>query len=425
MKGKPFTSESNVKVMQKTILAHYNINNMRNISLINNEIGPRVLVMSSNNNLVGKSFCHILLNYSLKIGWTPIYCDLDLDNEINIPGCISATVVDHVVPNDFLIDNSISFYTGTKKENLNNFLYENQISELGKLCIQKLEFDLNSWKKSKNLSNDNSKFCFVNSEYPTLYSSGMIINCPSLVINDKDRESSIYSTIIRDFQINVIYVIDNEKLFYDLKDLINNNNNISIILIPKIEGIELNSQYQNYMEEQRLSFYFRGTFLNEAFEDTFEDTNEDTNEDTKIKFEDTKKNSAPLLNLKLTEFKLDLKQYKLIQIVSSNVSSDALPIEGSSNLNLVINEYKIDNDTLYRIVEIVSLEDKDINELNANFEKSKNNYVDLFSRAPVSFFGVIIKVNENSKSITICSPYNQLKHKYILIGDLKYSKYFN
>lgn len=404
MKGKPFTSNSNVKVMQKTILAHYNINNMRNISLINNEIGPRVLVMSSNNNLVGKSFCHILLNYSLKIGWTPIYCDLDLDNEINIPGCISATVVDHVVPNDFLIDNSISFYTGTKKENLNNFLYENQISELGKLCIQKLEFDLNSWKKSKNLSNDNSKFCFVNSEYPTLYSSGMIINCPSLVINDKDRESSIYSTIIRDFRINLIYVINNEKLFYDLKDLINNNNNISIILIPKIEGIELNSQYQNYMEEQRLSFYFKGTFLNEAFEDT-------------------KLNLTTLLNIKLTEFKLDLEQYKLIQIVSSNVSSDALPIEGSSDLNLVINEYKIDDDPLlYRIVEIVSLDEKDINDLDAIFEQGKNNFVDLFSKAPVSFFGVIIKVDKNSNSITICSPCNQLEHKYILIGDLKYSK---
>ena len=404
MKGKPFTSNSNVKVMQKTILAHYNINNMRNISLINNEIGPRVLVMSSNNNLVGKSFCHILLNYSLKIGWTPIYCDLDLDNEINIPGCISATVVDHVVPNDFLIDNSISFYTGTKKENLNNFLYENQISELGKLCIQKLEFDLNSWKKSKNLSNDNSKFCFVNSEYPTLYSSGMIINCPSLVINDKDRESSIYSTIIRDFRINLIYIIDNEKLFYDLKDLINNNNNISIILIPKIEGIELNSQYQNYMEEQRLSFYFKGTFLNEAFEDT-------------------KLNLTTLLNIKLTEFKLDLEQYKLIQIVSSNVSSDALPIEGSSDLNLVINEYKIDDDPLlYRIVEIVSLDEKDINDLDAIFEQGKNNFVDLFSKAPVSFFGVIIKVDKNSNSITICSPCNQLEHKYILIGDLKYSK---
>jgi hypothetical protein len=360
--------------------------------------------MSSNNNLVGKSFCHILLNYSLKIGWTPIYCDLDLDNEINIPGCISATVVDHVVPNDFLIDNSISFYTGTKKENLNNFLYENQISELGKLCIQKLEFDLNSWKKSKNLTNDNSNFCFVNSEYPTLYSSGMIINCPSLVINDKDRESSIYSTIIRDFQINLIYVIDNEKLFYDLKALINNNNNISIILIPKIEGIELNSQYQNYMEEQRLSFYFKGTFLNEAFEDT-------------------KINLTTLLNIKLTEFKLDLEQYKLIQIVSSNVSSDALPIEGSSDLNLVINEYKIDDDPLlYRIVEIVSLDEKDINDLDAIFEQGKNNFVDLFSKAPVSFFGVIIKVDKNSNSITICSPCNQLEHKYILIGDLKYSK---
>ena len=406
MQIKPFVSKSNVEVMQKTILAFYNINNMRNLSLVNNEIGPRVLIMSSNIYLDGKSFCHILLNYSLKIGWTPIYCDLDLNNEINIPGCISATVVDHIVPNDFLIDNSISFYNGTRKENLNNFLFENQISELGKLCIEKLEYDLNSWKKSKNLTNDNSKSYFVNCEYPTLYSSGIIINCPSLEIIDKDRENSIYSTIIKDFKINLIYVIDNEILFYNLKNLIDKNQ-ISIILIPKIEGIEKQTrQYQSYMEEQKLSFYFKGTNINESFEDNHE-------------------SFTKLLNIKLTEFKLDLKEYKLIQIVSSNVSSDALPIEGSSNLNLVINEYKIDNDTLYRIVEIVSLEDKDINELNANFEKSKNNYVDLFSRAPVSFFGVIIKVNENSKSITICSPYNQLKHKYILIGDLKYSKYFN
>ena len=406
MQIKPFVSKSNVEVMQKTILAFYNINNMRNLSLVKNEIGPRVLIMSSNIYLDGKSFCHILLNYSLKIGWTPIYCDLDLNNEINIPGCISATVVDHIVPNDFLIDNSISFYNGTRKENLNNFLFENQISELGKLCIEKLEYDLNSWKKSKNLTNDNSKSYFVNCEYPTLYSSGIIINCPSLDISDKDRENSIYSTIIKDFKVNLIYVIDNEILFYNLKNLIDKNQ-ISIILIPKIEGIEKqNIQYQSYMEEQKLSFYFKGTNINESFEDTQE-------------------SFTKLLNIKLTEFKLDLKEYKLIQIVSSNVSSDALPIEGSSNLNLVINEYKIDNDTLYRIVEIVSLEDKDINELNANFEKSKNNYVDLFSRAPVSFFGVIIKVNENSKSITICSPYNQLKHKYILIGDLKYSKYFN
>ena len=403
MKIKPFKSNSNVEVMQKTILAFYNINNMRNLSLVNNEIGPRVLIMSSNIYLDGKSFCHILLNYSLKIGWTPIYCDLDLNNEINIPGCISATVVDHIVPNDFLIDNSISFYNGTRKENLNNFLFENQISELGKLCIEKLEYDLNSWKKSKNLTNDNSKSYFVNCEYPTLYSSGIIINCPSLEIIDKDRENSIYSTIIKDFKINLIYVIDNEILFYNLQNLIDKNK-ISIILIPKIEGIELNSQYQNYMEEQRLSFYFKGTFLNEAFEDT-------------------KINLTTLLNIKLTEFKLDLEQYKLIQIVSSNVSSDALPIEGSSDLNLVINEYKIDDDPLlYRIVEIVSLDEKDINDLDAIFEQGKNNFVDLFSKAPVSFFGVIIKVDKNSNSITICSPCNQLEHKYILIGDLKYSK---
>jgi polynucleotide 5'-kinase involved in rRNA processing len=53
------------------------------------------------------------LNYSLKLGWTPIFCDLDLNqNEITPPGCIAATLIEEQFPNDDLVENSISFFHG-------------------------------------------------------------------------------------------------------------------------------------------------------------------------------------------------------------------------------------------------------------------------------------------------------------------------
>jgi hypothetical protein len=39
-----------------------------------------------------------LVNYSLKLGWTPIMVDIDLSqNIISAPGCLSATIVDEVL----------------------------------------------------------------------------------------------------------------------------------------------------------------------------------------------------------------------------------------------------------------------------------------------------------------------------------------
>ena len=60
---------------------------------------------------------------------------MDLDNEITVPGGIGATIVDHLVPNDLLFDNSINYFFGDvyKKndDNMNWSLYEMQLIELG------------------------------------------------------------------------------------------------------------------------------------------------------------------------------------------------------------------------------------------------------------------------------------------------------
>jgi len=47
----------------------------------------------------------------LKLGWTPLFCDLDLaNNEIGPPGTISCAMVEEPLPNDELISQSISFF---------------------------------------------------------------------------------------------------------------------------------------------------------------------------------------------------------------------------------------------------------------------------------------------------------------------------
>jgi len=78
-------------------MAHYILNDHRNLSLTKLEPGPMVLILGSN--FSGKTtLCHILCNYSLKLGWNPIYVDLDLNNEISVSGLLAATMIDLNLP---------------------------------------------------------------------------------------------------------------------------------------------------------------------------------------------------------------------------------------------------------------------------------------------------------------------------------------
>jgi polynucleotide 5'-kinase involved in rRNA processing len=75
--------------------------------------GPTILI--TGNNQSGKStLCRIFANYSLRLGWRSILCDIDMStNEISPPGCISAAAIDESLPNDDLVQSSLSFFHGT------------------------------------------------------------------------------------------------------------------------------------------------------------------------------------------------------------------------------------------------------------------------------------------------------------------------
>ena len=120
---------------------HSAINQMRMKALKEKRLGPNILVTGSNQS--GKStLCKILVNYSLKLGWTPLLCDLDLNNnEISPPGNISAALVEEPLPNDDLIQTSINFFHGNTQPITLEF-YERQIGEMAAKVEEKMEADL-------------------------------------------------------------------------------------------------------------------------------------------------------------------------------------------------------------------------------------------------------------------------------------------
>jgi len=88
---------------------------MRNEALTQKRVGPMLLVTGSTQS--GKStLCKMLVNYSLKLGWSPVFADIDLQSgEISPPGSISAAMLnpgEDLLPSDSLHKKSISYFHG-------------------------------------------------------------------------------------------------------------------------------------------------------------------------------------------------------------------------------------------------------------------------------------------------------------------------
>lgn len=374
--------------MGEYIIAHYFIDKLRYIALTNNYIGPRILITGSPS-CGEKEFCHTLINYSLKLGYTPIYCDLDLDNEISIPGSISACVVDDLVPNDFLFDNAISFFTGTnmsnQTENINWPLYEMQLIELGNICIEKLEKDCNTWRKKMNIVNENkeNKISYISPPKPTLFASGLIVNCPK--IENDEQGINIYKKIIENYKITGIYVIESEKMKNSFKNIINNTD-INLELISRLsDDSTINEELKR---QKKITKYFKG----------------------------------PFNNFGLKQIKLDINKYKLLRIIPSEISSSLVPIGHSADLKMVFKQYtmKDEEELLKKLVCFVYLDEKDIKELDKEFDNDPNHYVDKFAKATISYYGFISLLDKENNKITICCPFDEPQHRYVLVGNIKY-----
>ena len=385
IKVKPFTSQQNKGTIKEYIISNYLIDKIRYEALSTNTIGPRVLIIGPRKS-GGVEFSHVILNYALKLGYTPLFCDLDLENEITVPGGIGATLVDYLLPNDLLFDNGISYFFGDvyKKngENMNWSLYEMQLIELGNACYEKLEVDLQNWKKRMNIENKDNLNNYLTSPKPTLFASGMVVRCP--IIDNGEHAENIYKIIIDKYKINNIYVIEDEKLKNTFNGIIKKNINLELI--------------------SRLV------------------TESDITEEEKRQRSIAKYLKGPFGNFGLKQLKLDLNEYKLIKIIPSEISSSMVPLGLKADLKMIFKIYTIkdEEELLKKLVCFVYLEEKEIHELDKEFEKNPNNYIEKFAKATVSYFGFIKSIDKENNKITIFCPNDKPLHKYILVGNIKY-----
>ena len=130
---------------------------MRNEAMMRRDGGgPRVFI--TGNSQSGKSsITKTLVNYSVKLGWTPMLVDLDVtQNSISAPGCLSASLVESMISGstDNLTFKTITYFHGACAPG--NFiitpdLFDTQINELAKACDAKTDHDLKQFKIQNQL----------------------------------------------------------------------------------------------------------------------------------------------------------------------------------------------------------------------------------------------------------------------------------
>lgn len=266
---KSYKSEG--RYMEQYLLAHDEIQEERNRALEEKEVGPSVLICGSPNS--GKTTaCKILLNYALCMGNTPIYVDLNVDNnEIVPPGCIGAAKMDTPLPDTKISENTLCFYTGQTSDSMIYELYNRHIDNMAELVNNRLQSDINSFKKENLLEEDQTSHdklaqfeSYVKPFKHTLASSGVIINAMN-VKSEESQESLI--RVAEKFKVSTIIVLDYEKMLNEMKTAFPD---VKVVEMTKSSGVLYNLDRQAETR-RRFDHYYNGMpgFYNHL--DSFDD----------------------------------------------------------------------------------------------------------------------------------------------------------
>ncbi|GFR18758.1 protein CLP1 homolog [Trichonephila clavata] len=197
----------------------------------NGTIGPIALIAGPTD--VGKStLSRSLLNYAAKLGRKPLYVDLDVgQSSISIPGTIGILPIDG--PGDIVKgfnDNKSSiYYFGHNSPGFNLLLYFLLIKKLGETLHHRLRSSQNS-------------MC-----------SGVIIDTCGWVTGGGYKSIIL---AVKSFQVNLLCVIGDRRLYFDLK---NDLPNVDAKFIPKLRGvIERNKTTRRDRRSYLIQEYFDG-----------------------------------------------------------------------------------------------------------------------------------------------------------------------
>ncbi|PFX14840.1 Protein CLP1-like [Stylophora pistillata] len=212
---------------------------------------------------VGKStLCKLLLNYAVRSGRRPVFVDLDVgQGYIGVPGSMGALLIERPadIEEDKFITNSgfhgisgfplqapLVYHYGHTSPGPNEKLYNKLSSKMAE--VTKERFDKN--KKARV--------------------SGCIINTCGWVTGTGYR---IVVHAAEAFEVNVIVVLDQERLYNDLKKQFGSK--VQIVHLPKSGGVVVRSQEtRREGRDNRVRDYFYGmnsSFYPHIFEVKFAD----------------------------------------------------------------------------------------------------------------------------------------------------------
>ncbi|KAF8764059.1 protein CLP1 homolog [Argiope bruennichi] len=195
--------------------------------------GPMVLVTGPSD--VGKTtLCRILLNYAVRLNRRPVFVDLDVElSSISIPGTIAALPVERVadVEEGFSSTAPLVFHYGHTSPGINIMLYNTLVSKLASI-IDSRASEIN--KKARI--------------------SGCIINTGGWI---KGEGYQSIKHAAKAFEINIILVIDQERLYNELvRDM---PLDVKIVFVPKSGGVvERSQQARTEAQDSRIRQYFYG-----------------------------------------------------------------------------------------------------------------------------------------------------------------------
>ncbi|TKR78204.1 hypothetical protein L596_019052 [Steinernema carpocapsae] len=201
--------------------------------------GPRVMLVGPVD--VGKSsVCRILTNYAVRLGHTPIFVDVDVgQGNVSVAGTIGAIMVERTADPVLGFDkrNAKVFQHGSASPGSNIPLYDHLVCQLASVVGAECQ------------------------KCPQLDKSGVIINTCGWV-NGAGYQSLV--NVAESFEVDVVVVIDHERLYTELKrDL---PNFVKIVHHPKSGGVESRSPVtRSATRRKTFHRYFYGTLLKSVF----------------------------------------------------------------------------------------------------------------------------------------------------------------
>lgn len=231
-----------------------NANNKQKASKVL-EHPPRVLVIGPQDS--GKSsLCKILVSYDVKRGRTPMFVNLDtVESVFCAPGSVSAAVISDILDVEQGWGNSpitgptllhpkqplVRFF-GLDNPMKNPEYYCEIMSLMAKSVRSRLEDDYNA------------------------RSSGIYIDTPAALVSPQNKQQgyAIIEKIIQEFDINVLLVVGNEKLYSDMKKTYESNNSkiplTAVVKVPKSGGaVDRDIEFMTALQSSLINEYFYGT----------------------------------------------------------------------------------------------------------------------------------------------------------------------